>query len=323
MDDMSQMSCLCLNCNEPTTGNYCANCGQRTGFHRERFRDMVIHFLAHYFHYDQKFSRTLRKLLFHPGRLSLDYQAGRRSSYLNPIQLYILISAFTFLVFYTAFRPNVVEHQDGFSINWIVGNAGVETLDQYDYYDTLAMKQVLRIGTRPVMDSAVSLADRTPASLSFSYGLILFYKYLTQYCYRNHIFLFSHALNQVLQAYIQSIPKLFFLLMPWFGLLLHFFFYKRAHYFADNVILSLHFHSFSFLLLILTLLLYYIPGIPFGLPLGILFFGTTAYLVLCCYHFYRRPWVVVVLISLTVWGIYLLSIWAVSILLLFLTLATG
>lgn len=311
----------CPNCSYTVSGNFCANCGQKTHLHRDSFFHMVTHFVSDYFHYDHKFCKTLKALLLRPGSLSVAYKEGKRSSFLNPIQLYILISAVTFLLFYKAFKPDVVEDKDGFSINWIIGNAGVEVLDKYNYYDTIAMKQVLRIGTKAIMDTAAEQARAIPFSFSATYGLVQFYKYFTQYTYRHHLFLYSQALSKLLNTYIHSIPKLFFLLMPWLGLLLQLFFYDRKLYYTDHAIMSLHFHSFLFLVVCASLLLYYIPGMPFKIPVYLLFFSAIAYLYLSCITYYKKYWLTTLLICVVVWFVYLATIWVVSIVNLFLTMA--
>ena len=37
----------CQNCNETITGNFCANCGQKTSVHRYSFKHFITHDLIH------------------------------------------------------------------------------------------------------------------------------------------------------------------------------------------------------------------------------------------------------------------------------------
>ncbi|HEY1024607.1 MAG TPA: DUF3667 domain-containing protein, partial [Sphingobacteriaceae bacterium] len=53
---------------------------------------------SHYFHFDSKFFYTLRPLLTEPGRLTMEYLAGRRMRFLHPVSMYIFVSIVYFLV---------------------------------------------------------------------------------------------------------------------------------------------------------------------------------------------------------------------------------
>ena len=313
----------CVNCGSDRVGSYCAECGQKAGHRHEAFAHMVFHFIADYFHYDHKFFRTLKTLVGKPGTLTKEYIAGKRASYLHPIQFYIFVTAVTFILFSMTFNPTVIESRDGFSINWIVGQHGVESLENYDYYDTVAMKKTLRIGTKPIADSAIYNASIASPEFSIGYGLVQFYKYFAEYAYRHHYFLYSQALTQLLNAYTYSIPKLFFLLMPWLGVLLQVFFRRRDMLYADHAVLSVHIHSFFFLLLSLVLLLFYVPGIPFTLPMHLLFWGATAYILVTCHRFYERHWIATLFLCLLIWAVYLFSVWVMSIVNLFLIMKFG
>lgn len=48
----------------------------------------MFHFLTHF---EGKFFTTLKAVIFHPGRLSLDYIAGIRKRYYKPVSFYLLI----------------------------------------------------------------------------------------------------------------------------------------------------------------------------------------------------------------------------------------
>jgi hypothetical protein len=90
---------ICLNCAAELQGRYCHVCGQENTEPRESFWHLVTHFVEDVTHFDGKFFKTLRYLLFRPGYLSAEYARGRRASYLNPIRMYIFTSAIFFIVF--------------------------------------------------------------------------------------------------------------------------------------------------------------------------------------------------------------------------------
>jgi hypothetical protein len=82
----------CVTCDAPLAGPYCARCGERT---IEPDALTLRHFMVHtvaqeLLHLDGALWRTLRLLFVRPGRLSLEYAAGRRRPYLNPFRLLLI-----------------------------------------------------------------------------------------------------------------------------------------------------------------------------------------------------------------------------------------
>src|SRR5476651_1345786 len=88
----------CLNCGTEVQERFCTHCGQENTEPKESFGHLLRHFFADVTHYDSQFFTTLKYLIFRPGFLTVQYNAGKRLSYLNPIRMYIFISAVFFLV---------------------------------------------------------------------------------------------------------------------------------------------------------------------------------------------------------------------------------
>ncbi len=88
----------CLNCGFHVEEHYCSRCGQPNLELNESFWEFISHSIAHYFHFDNKFYQTLVPLLKQPGKVTLDYLAGKRARYINPISMYIFVSIVYFLV---------------------------------------------------------------------------------------------------------------------------------------------------------------------------------------------------------------------------------
>jgi hypothetical protein len=82
----------CVSCAAPRSGPYCAQCGERA---LEPEALTLRHFLVHtvaedLLNVDGALWRTLRLLVTRPGRLSIEYAAGRRRGYVNPFRLLII-----------------------------------------------------------------------------------------------------------------------------------------------------------------------------------------------------------------------------------------
>ena len=85
------MSRVCASCGQPLEGRYCSSCGEQA---LDPSKLTVWHFLTHtvvheLFNFDGKIWRTLGLLLFRPGFLALEYAAGRRRPYVNPLRILI------------------------------------------------------------------------------------------------------------------------------------------------------------------------------------------------------------------------------------------
>lgn len=86
----------CLNCGEKLLGEFCWRCGQEAAdFHRP-LRSLASDFFENVLNLDTKLLRTIRPLLFKPGRLTREYLAGRRAPYVRPLKLYLLAALLSF-----------------------------------------------------------------------------------------------------------------------------------------------------------------------------------------------------------------------------------
>jgi hypothetical protein len=79
------------------TGRYCANCSQAADVHVPSTRELLHEALEGITHSDSRLWRTLYLLWFKPGRLTQEFVAGRRASYLPPFRLYLVLSILFFL----------------------------------------------------------------------------------------------------------------------------------------------------------------------------------------------------------------------------------
>lgn len=86
----------CRNCGAPAPGNFCPQCGQETARDprsvAQDLRGLVARTLAE----QGQLWRTLSKLVFSPGALTIEHRVGRRARYLRPLQLYLMASVFVF-----------------------------------------------------------------------------------------------------------------------------------------------------------------------------------------------------------------------------------
>jgi hypothetical protein len=88
----------CLDCGALSTGAFCGSCGQRREAPLLPLRQIVAEAVGDLTNIDGKSIRTLATLFRHPGRVTRDYIAGRRTRYVAPFRLFLVASAVYFSV---------------------------------------------------------------------------------------------------------------------------------------------------------------------------------------------------------------------------------
>jgi hypothetical protein len=100
----------CENCGTALVGEYCSACGQHAIDYRRSLWGVAIDALDSFFNWDTKFLQTITILLTRPGKLTNDFNAGRRVRYVHPLRLYLLASIAFFLLLslvkFTGFSDN-------------------------------------------------------------------------------------------------------------------------------------------------------------------------------------------------------------------------
>jgi hypothetical protein len=91
-------SVQCLNCGTHLQGPFCYYCGQPDKNFMRFFPVLLREFLEDFLELDSRFTRTMKPLLFLPGKLTRDYLDGRRFRYTPPIRLYIFSSMAFFIL---------------------------------------------------------------------------------------------------------------------------------------------------------------------------------------------------------------------------------
>jgi hypothetical protein len=88
----------CLNCGTGLKGPFCYYCGQPDRNFFRFFPALLREFMSDFLELDSRFARTMKPLLFKPGRLTRDYLEGRRFRYTPPMRLYLFSSIAFFLL---------------------------------------------------------------------------------------------------------------------------------------------------------------------------------------------------------------------------------
>ncbi|MBX3713979.1 MAG: DUF3667 domain-containing protein [Lysobacter sp.] len=87
----------CANCETPLVGPHCHICGQHAHNPLRSFAHAVEDVFESFWHLDGRIFRTLRDLCV-PGRLAANFLDGRRTAYLPPLRLFVILSLLTFFI---------------------------------------------------------------------------------------------------------------------------------------------------------------------------------------------------------------------------------
>jgi len=104
----------CKNCGYIVHKTFCSKCGQKNSDILD-FKSLVKEFFQNVFDLDSRFFLTIKYLFTKPGFLTTEYWSGRRSKYLNPFRIYIVMSVLSYALSGLISNPN--ENNKDFDIN--------------------------------------------------------------------------------------------------------------------------------------------------------------------------------------------------------------
>src|SRR6266851_5952276 len=76
----------CLSCGTLVSDRYCPHCGQSIHDHAKSVGHLFEEVLEGFLHFDSRLVRTIRVLFLAPGRMTLDYNEGKRATYVPPLR---------------------------------------------------------------------------------------------------------------------------------------------------------------------------------------------------------------------------------------------
>ncbi len=274
----TQRSKVCLNCGAQLTGLYCSQCGQKNIPQRQTLGELSENFIGSFFSYESKFFRTIKLLLFKPGFLPVEYNAGRRERYYHPARMYVFISFIYFLLLFslpTSDERSLSRQSDD------IENQGAR--------DSLRNNFNFQLTSDEYRDRSEydSIQATLPESKRDGY-------FMRKLQYRN-IELKTRFkddeigfVEEFADSFVANTPKVLFFLLPIFALLLKLLYIRRDFYYSEHLVFSIYFYNFFFAAGIITLLLQLIPLLDWFSTITFIVIGL--YMLLAMKTMYKQSW---------------------------------
>ena len=252
----------CLNCGAPVTGKHCRDCGQASDVHVLSMREVAGDVTHSLFHLDSRVWQTVKLLVRKPGELTRAFIAGRHQSYLPPFRLYLGVSILFFAL--TALLPE----SDLVRVN-SEGEAAVApvTLELPEGAKDTAppdvaaaqraaelredlREELLKAGVDPALITNMPRSDGPGCDINLTLPLIgSLREPLSRACRKIE----TDGGARLFERFIDTAPKLMFLFLPLMAAVALLFYWRRPRrLYAEHLVLFLHNHAFTFLLLAAT-----------------------------------------------------------------------
>ncbi|MDH4020502.1 MAG: DUF3667 domain-containing protein [Xanthomonadales bacterium] len=266
----------CLNCGTALKGPFCYFCGQPDRNFMRFFPVLLRDLMEDLLDLDSRFMRTMKPLLFKPGRLTRDYMQGRRFRYAPPMRLYIFSSIVFFLL-------AALLSTDSISINSSADETGFNVIVDEPVAEQQSVEEAMNSlpsEVREQVDVDEILSDESDTKVitgGFEIDDIQFndepwdretnpvdIKWLPAWLndrINNEIEESPHKAEQInenpnliIDKVFDILPATMFILLPVVALIFKFWYLFAKRYYIEHLIFSLHNHAFLFVSLTLILL---------------------------------------------------------------------
>jgi len=261
----------CENCGTRLEGPWCHRCGQHDfEFHRS-FRHVFLEALESFFHFEGKFFRNIITLLFLPGRLTAEFNAGKRAAQMPPFRLYVFVSfLFFFLLFLSSkfdepavdVGPNPVEgltvEGKPQTLEELFAQAEKEAGEDPEAQRVLArLRQMVDQPAAPPAAKSLDAASVPPDGQQFLAASPRAFDQATAWQPTGRIAeqarraLAADNRHRLGEAFLHALPKMLLFCLPFFALYTRVLFRGSGLVYLQHLVLALHFHTFIYLFLLL------------------------------------------------------------------------
>ena len=260
-------------------------------------RRILMDVLEDQFSLNSGLVRTLRALFFRPGLLTTEYFALRIARYVPPFRLYLIASLllFVFLSFLTGgdrlhIEQNVSTARDSLA----AAAARDDALARESGADSVARATMPRLRFGVWRDTAVrgvnvgvsgDTIGNWADSVNVNTGIGPLDRAAKARLQELGKLPPAEAFRRLFRAFVEATPKIMFLVLPIYALILKLLYILRKRLYVEHFIFALHVHAFLFLLFFLMLLL---RSVPYAAVL--LWLWTPLYVLFARKRVYGQGW---------------------------------
>jgi hypothetical protein len=262
----------CLNCGSVVTGKHCAQCGQSADVHVLSMKEVMGDVTHSLLHLDSRVWQTIKLLARRPGELTREFIAGRHQQYLPPFRLYLAISILFFAL--QALLPDSEALKLGDT-----QTSGQPAPKAAPLPEDLRKELEAEGVTKSKSGKSILSGEDCNINVFDGDGQTNLEKSLSSACGQMK----ADGGKRFAEHFAATAPKLMFLFLPLMAAVALLFYWKPRRLYAEHLVLFLHNHAFTFLLLGVTVVLSAIADLKVPLA-GLL--GFAAFLLYCYLPYY-------------------------------------
>ncbi len=265
----------CLNCGTALQGPFCHYCGQPDKNLMRFFPVLLRELMEDFLDFDSRFMRTMKPLLFKPGKLTRDYLDGRRFRYTPPLRLYIFSSIACFFMVALMAGDGIVITTNGDADEKTISGLHIGTAEDARVQEALqrldpdtarrveeALQQAEEARTEEDAggDNSISFNDKpwdretNPLVIGWAPDWVNEWvnDEIEQSPQKGKEI--EKNPNLIKDKIFDVLPATMFVLLPIVALLFKFWYLFARKYYVEHLIFALHNHSFVFVMIILIML---------------------------------------------------------------------
>ena len=253
----------CEDCGAELHGRYCSNCGQVAVDYHRSFRHVVADVAESFLNWDSKFTKTLLLLVIYPGWLTNQFVAGRRTRYLHPLRLYLLVSIVFFLCVRLApiqTRPMVAADmtpKDRAEVEEAMKNPAIPALVREEVLKSVAERTKTPASKKAGPARSAEFHRRRPRRLL---GPTHRRKQLDDGSSPSWLKrrvkekIGPHGSNAqlLIKTLRDNISTMMLFCIPLFALVLKILYLRQRRFYIEHLVYALHIHSFFYIAVVLT-----------------------------------------------------------------------
>jgi hypothetical protein len=260
----SQPGATCANCGASLYGKYCHACGQPISGMVRHFGSVLSDIADSVLNIDERVFRTLLPLYLRPGKLTLDYFAGKRARYVTPFRLVFFLAIVAFFAIQLTLRAGYGHvPAEAVSISTGSGKPKISLVPVPKQAPLSVDNGVFSHGNITINDKVIWNRDSKPLKVGWLPDVVMdWFNDLISNAQQQ-----LHAMNAGSWADQQSArrkfslgmfsaaPTVLFVLLPVFALMLKIFYIFKRRLYMEHLIVAMHSHAFLMLSMLILVVL--------------------------------------------------------------------